>query len=232
MIKPANRTTLYEEVTKQIISMIKEGKWLPGDKIPGEIALSKAFEVSRNCIREALKSLELSGIVEAKPGRGTFLSMDALKNVNRMELLWILKNDSSIVELYETRLIIEPQLGYLAAKRANEDDIDKLEKIIQESRKHIENKSYTTEMGFQFHMAIADISRNEILSKFLNSITDELNAQRLIKINKYLDDKEVLKEIEDHNTILEYIRNREAEKTQEFLYQHIYESLKSIKDEN
>ncbi|GAA0737551.1 FadR/GntR family transcriptional regulator [Clostridium oceanicum] len=230
MIKPASRTTLYEEVTKQIIQMVKDGKWMPGDKIPGEIALSEAFEVSRNCIREALKSLELSGIIKAKPGRGTFLSQDCLRNINRMELLSVLKSESSIKELMETRLIIEPELGFLAAQRADEEDISELEALLKESIETIKKGTYTTEIGLDFHMIIAKASKNNILSKFLSSITDQLLAQRFLNIHRYLDNKELLKEVENHNHILDCIKNRDCEKTKKLLYNHIYDSMKAYEN--
>ena len=90
MIKPVSKTTLYEEVIKQIISMIKEGKWIPGDKIPGELSLSESFNVSRNIIREALKSLELSGIVEAKPGKTTCAECSAEFEIDdRVECVFV-----------------------------------------------------------------------------------------------------------------------------------------------
>lgn len=230
MIKPASRTTLYEEVTKQIIEMAKSGKWIPGDKIPGEIALSEAFEVSRNCIRESLKGLELSGIIKAMPGKGTFLSEDCLRNINRMELLTVLKSQSSIQELMETRLIIEPQLGFLAAERADDEDISALTNMIEKSKQAIKNGTYTTEIGLDFHMLIAKTAKNKILSKFLNSITDQLGAQRFLNIKKYLDDNELLKEVENHNEILTCIKNKEANKAKELLYKHIYDSMKSYEN--
>ncbi|CAH2212096.1 FadR/GntR family transcriptional regulator [Tepidibacter aestuarii] len=231
MIKPVSKTTLYEEVIKEIIRMIKEGQWLPGDKIPGELSLSESFNVSRNIIREALKSLELSGVVEAKPGRGTFLTLDSLKNIAMMDLLWSLKSDSSIIELMETRLIIEPQLAFLAAERANQDDIKILENILEKSINAVENKSYTVKMGHEFHMTLAEISKNKTLSKFLHSITNELNAQRFMYVNDYVDYKILSNEVIEHKKIFEYIKNGEGKKAQDCIYAHINNRIQLIKDD-
>ena len=74
MIRPATRTTLYKEVINQMIELIKTEEWKQGERIPGEIDLARRFEVSRNCVREALKALGHAGVVESKAGLGTFLA--------------------------------------------------------------------------------------------------------------------------------------------------------------
>lgn len=228
MIKPAVKTTLYEEISNQIIDVIKSGKWIQGDKIPGEIELSQLFEVSRNCIREAIKALELAGILESKPGKGTFVTNDAITNISRMELLSLLKNSHSSVELMETRLAIEPHLAYYAAKRANDEDINKLEKVLNDALKSITSDKYTPEIGFQFHMTIAEIANNSILYKFLYSITEQLKAQRYMAINKYLNKELLIKEQMEHKEILEEIRNRQPDKAYKKMYNHIELNLKNI----
>lgn len=90
--------------------------------------------------------------------------------------------------------------------------------------KHINNKTYTTEMGFKFHMAIAEISKNKILGKFLTSITDELNAQRFNSIYKYLDYEELIKEVQEHIKILECFKQKEAQKAHDLINEHIANS--------
>ena len=87
MIRPATKSKLYEEVSAQIIEMVKIGEWKPGDQLISEAELGRTFQVSRNCIRESLKALELSGIIQSQPGRGTYLTEDALENIYRKALL-------------------------------------------------------------------------------------------------------------------------------------------------
>ena len=74
MLKPANKSTLHKDIMDQMIQAIQEKLWEPGSRLPGEQALASTFGVSRNCMREVLKALEHAGVVEAKPGHGTFLS--------------------------------------------------------------------------------------------------------------------------------------------------------------
>lgn len=231
MIKPLSKKTLYEEVVNQIIGMVKKGEWNPGEKIPGELALSESFGVSRNSVREALKYLALSGIVEAKPGKGTFLSENALKSINSMELLNVLKEDSTILELMEARLIIEPKIARLAVERAQKEDIEKLEEILNNSEKAIKDKSYNVIMGYEFHKTIGDMSRNTVLSKFLDSITNELNAQRFMYIYSYVHTNELENEISEHTELLNCIKNNEPEKAEALMVNHIEERIKRYREE-
>ena len=71
--KPISRVNLHSEVMQQITAAIQSGQWKPGSKLPGEIALAEMFQVSRTCIREVLKALAYSGVVESRSGVGTFV---------------------------------------------------------------------------------------------------------------------------------------------------------------
>lgn len=232
MIKPATRTTLYEEVAKQILNVVKRGEWKPGEKIPGEVELSKSFQVSRNCMREALKALELSGIIKSKPGRGTFLREDALRNIGKLELLWVLREDNSLEELMEIRISIESHLTYLAAEHATKEDIEKLKKSLEKVKDSVESKSYSMDIGIEFHMLISEISNNRILIKFLNSIRDELLVQRGALIFEHLSEEELLREFEEHEKIFEYIKNHQPQKAREAMYKHLNNVLEILKRES
>ncbi|KDR94565.1 GntR family transcriptional regulator, transcriptional repressor for pyruvate dehydrogenase complex [Peptoclostridium litorale DSM 5388] len=231
MIKPLSKKTLYEEVVSQIIVMVKNGEWNPGEKIPGELALSESFGVSRNSVREALKYLALSGIVEAKPGKGTFLSKNALNSINSMELLNVLKEDSTILELMEARLIIEPKIARLAVERAQKEDIEKLEKILNKSKKAIKDKTYNVSMGYELHKIIGDMSRNRVLSKLLDSITNELNAQRFMYIYSYVHSNELENEIAEHMELLNFIKNNEPGKAEALMVKHIETRIERYREE-
>ncbi len=225
MIKPAIKKNLFEEVSEQIIKLIKKGEWNPGDKIPGEIDLSESFEVSRNSIREALKALELTGILNSKAGKGTFVSERALRNINNRELASLIEDESSLVELMETRLMIEPELAYLAAKRATPEDIEKLEDSISRSKKALADKDYTIDMGMEFHALIREIARNRILGNFMTSINDHLMAQRATAMLKYLDEYVINVEWNEHVQMFEYIKAGEADLIKKYMYDHIAKSL-------
>lgn len=230
MIKPIDKKSLYEEITQEIIFQIKNGLWMPGEKITGEVALAEAFGVSRNSIREALKALELSGLIISKPGKGTFVSIDAFTHINRMELVSTIKETESYDELMETRLIIEPQLAYLAAKRAKAQDIQELKTILEEQKQAVKEGTYNVSLGIKFHMRLMEASDNEILVKFMNSITDELCAHRFIRVSSYFDGVTLSNELDEHSEILECIKAGKADLVKQKIYDHIKNAKDILRD--
>ena len=163
MIKSIEKKSIYEEITLELIRLIKEKHWGPGDKIMGEKAMAEAFGVSRNSVREALKALEISGLIETRQGSGTFVSKDSAQNINRLELVNTIKETNSFNELMETRLIIEPQLVCLACLRATDEELDELSSLVDENRRAALNEGFTLDMGLGFHRRIMELSGNKIL---------------------------------------------------------------------
>ncbi len=219
MIKPAVRTSLYGEVIKQIVEIIKNGDWVPGERIPTENELAGEFGVSRNCIREALKSLANSGIVISTPRRGTFLSPQALNNVYAMEMLWQGEH-ASYGELMETRIMIEPQIAYVAAERATDKEVEILGELVQKAKAAFHTGKSTLDFGFEFHHKIALATRNRIIIKLLLSIQRELKTER----NTLLvaeDQEQLWQELLDHEAIYQHIKQKQPEQAREVMYKHL-----------
>ncbi|MGK0465431.1 FadR/GntR family transcriptional regulator [Clostridium sp.] len=229
MIIPVKKKNLYQEIVNQIIKMINEGVWKPGDKIPGEIELSKSFEISRNSIRESIKSLELVGILSSKTGVGTFVSDSAVINMNNMKLSTLIKTDSSMIELMETRLIIEPALVSKAVKNATEEDIKILEDIIKKSAKAYKEKNYTFDMGFEFHRYIFGMANNDILNNLLESITENLIGFRSKMFFKHLSEYILTEELNEHTELLSLIRKGDSVAAKDMMFNHIEKSLNILK---
>jgi GntR family transcriptional repressor for pyruvate dehydrogenase complex len=221
MIRPAARTTLYKEVISQIVEMIKGEQWNPGERIPGELELARRFEVGRNCIREALKALGHAGILESKPGLGTFLSKDALRNIRTMELGQFVRDDSSVAELIEARLIIEPQLVKIAAERATPEDIAHLEAAVKRATRAVKSNTYSVKIGLEFHMVLTEIARNRILTRLFQSIADEMRVQRGVLILSHISQADLLRELREHAKILACIKRRDGERAMELLTDHL-----------
>lgn len=224
-IKPIKKKNFFEEVTEQIIMLIKEGKFKPGDKLPGEVKLAESFNVSRNSIRESLKALELTGVLNSWPGKGTFVSKSVLLNIRNMELIELIKEQSTFKELMDVRLLIEPELASMAAKNATKEDIEKLYDVVKEGEEALKAKEYVINIGMKFHTLIYEISGNKILANFINSITDYLIAQRKVIMMKHLSHYIVEVEMGEHIAMLECIKKGESEKAKRLMYEHIKNSM-------
>lgn len=113
---------LSDSVADEILNMITiEKRFKPGDKLPNENELSTTLQISRTTLREAIRILATNGILEIQRGRGTFVAsqLDVADNVI-LEPLAAARDKMTAKDLYEMRLIFEPEAAYLAALRANE----------------------------------------------------------------------------------------------------------------
>jgi len=227
MLKPCLKTTLHEEIIIKVIDKITKGEWLEGQKIPGENSLAKEYGVSRNSLREALKALALSNILEIKQGRGTFVTNDALKYLRNSELQSILNEDVTLIELMEARLVIEVEITGLAAKRSTAFDKEQLKLAFEKLKHDTNSKNNPIEAGFQFHTTIAEIAHNKILSRLLTSITRELKEQR----NKLLEKDKFEDLLADHEDILEAIINGEVRKARKAMHLHLKHTMNTLFEE-
>jgi len=230
MIRPATRTTLYKEVINQIVEMIKAAEWKPGERIPGEIELAKKFEVSRNSIREALKALGHAGILESKPGLGTFLAKDALRSINTMEMGQFFRDETSLSDILEARLIIEPQLVKIAAERATNEDVARLEAAVKRAMQAVKTNTYSVQIGLEFHMLLAQIAGNRVIIRLFSSIADELRVQRSVLMLSHMTKEGFLRELREHGAILACIKRRDGERAAELLAVHLQTAMRILTD--
>lgn len=212
MLKPANKSTLHKDIMDQMIQAIHDRLWAPGSKLPGEQALAATFGVSRNCMREVLKALEHAGVVEAKPGHGTFLSANADKIANGTSVATALFEDSSYTDLMQIRRLLEGQAAYSAAERATAEDLEKLEDIL----KGEERGETLDAVHDRFHEAVVEISGNRLLGKLLESLKNEVQAQRQFHY-AVLPDQDRL----EHWKVLEAIKTRDSGKAWKAMLKHV-----------
>ncbi len=179
--KPAfeaiRRNKVYEAVARQIEALILE-KLKPGDKLPPERELAEMFSVSRSSIRDAIRSLELSGMVEPRQGIGTVVcevTADSLLN----PLVHALKRKQELVsELLEVRKMIEPPLSARAAAHASEEEIKEMEDILRRQAEKMAREEMTIEEDSEFHYTIAMASGNSVVLKVLDLLMDLLRETR------------------------------------------------------
>lgn len=212
VLKPANKSTLHKDIMEQMIQAIKDKLWAPGSKLPGEQSLAATFGVSRNCMREVLKALEHSGVVEARPGHGTFLSRNADKIVDGADVATAIFEDSSYNDLMEVRRLLEGQAAYSAAERATPEDIEKLENILKG-----EERGETLDIIHdRFHEAVVELSGNRLLGKLLESLRGEIQAQRQFHY-AVLPDQDRL----EHWKVLEAIKTGDPGKAWKAMLHHV-----------
>ena len=140
MIMMAYEKRLSDRIADDILNMITiEKRFFPGDKLPNENDLSKELNISRTTLREAIRILVTNGVLEIKRGLGTFVRTDiSVENLNELNPLSMAKVDAK--DLYEMRLIFEPEAAYLATIRATDDELKRIIDLGKRIEEKIKNR--------------------------------------------------------------------------------------------
>jgi GntR family transcriptional repressor for pyruvate dehydrogenase complex len=168
----------YEQVAEQIQRLIASGTLKPGDRLPNERELAAKFGVGRSSLRDAIRTLEVMGIVESRHGSGTVvrdLSTDSLV----VPLASVLAQKRELVaELIDVRRMIEPALAARAAANATEEELSRLEDIVRRQGEKVRRGERSIEEDSEFHYAIALAARNSVVLKVLDVLMDLLLDSR------------------------------------------------------
>src|ERR1700710_596010 len=154
-IVPLVRTTLTASAFEQLISYVVNGAWRPGDRIPPERELCQQLGIARTSLREALKAMELVGMVDSRVGDGTFVCPRS-EFLSR-PLLWAFTgtDNTEFQEIMEARIIIEENLAGLAAQRGNDKEIASIAEAVQMLQDAIARNEPILDADMAFHLAIA-----------------------------------------------------------------------------
>jgi len=217
MSEPIFRIKLYEEVANHIQERIRSEQWRAGQRLPAEADLAKEFDVSRSTVREAVRSLQLAGILYSKAGSGTFVAESAPMILLTRELAAIMSDPDHLCDLVQARYLLEPQLAALAAKKASLEEKRALLKLVERMSEETERFGLMSQ-GHQFHMALAAMSHNEVLAGFYQSAASQMRSMRVLDS---LTLEVYLQGIEEHRKIAEAVAAGDAETAGAAMRKHL-----------
>jgi len=180
LYKAIQSSRLYEQIVQQIEESIRKGDLTEGSQLPAERDLATQFGVSRTAVREAIKALQEKGLVDAFPGRGTFVT-NGTSNSMRRSLDRIIKSGEpdGWGYLVEVREILEPEIAALAAQRAEDQDIATMQEAVNVMDQAGRDADAFIEADLDFHLALAEAAANLIVLSLIDSIVGLLREQRL-----------------------------------------------------
>lgn len=181
MYKAIQASRLYEQIVQQIEESIFQGELSEGSQLPAERDLAKQFGVSRTAVREAIKALQEKGLVDAFPGRGTFVTSGTSSSMRR-SLDRIIKSGEpdGWAQLVEIREILEPEIAALAALRSDEQDLAAMQEAVEVMDSARRDSDAFIEADLDFHLALAEAAANPIVLSLIDSIVGLLREQRLL----------------------------------------------------
>jgi GntR family transcriptional repressor for pyruvate dehydrogenase complex len=162
LIRPVSRATLSQEIVKALTDLIMKRVWKPGDLIPSEKELAIRFQVGRSTIREAVKSLVVLGVLEARAGEGSFVREPTSELLSGAFRWGLLLSEGNLDDFVDVRVLIEVECARRAAANKSHALVSQLGAAIEEMRAEPMDHSAFMESDTRFHLAIAHAARNPI----------------------------------------------------------------------
>ena len=208
-----------EQVSQLIYEKILSMELKRGERLPTERELAHDFQVSRTVIREAIRELELSGLVTVKKGAKGGIFIDTSYHRPLMNSLEKLASTGRVTvsHILEARMLIEPHITIEATLKSKKEDLDALEKLLEESSRHLDDVNLLKKNNFKFHILIGQASENPIFSIFMSSVMEIL--QKLS--GSFLDLAAEKSFLASHQAIFRAMKEKDVEKVKKLIEKDI-----------
>ena len=218
---------LSDRIADSILSMITvEKRFQPGEQLPNENILSEELNISRTTLREAFRVLAAGEVLEIRRGVGTFVKENFKEQ--KLENLSPLAAKVNVSDLYEMRLIFEPEAAYYATLRATESELERILLLGERIEKRIRMNQDRTSEERAFHKTIARATHNEFMNKLMPIIYEAIDKGIVLSETN----PEALGDtISDHKLIMQFMKKRNAEGARDAMKIHILHAMEQFKIE-
>ena len=212
------RSKVYQEVARQLERRINQ-ELKAGDLLPPERELVRVLGVSRDSVRNAIRTLELMGLVEPRQGVGTVVCGPAAKPANPLATA-LLEKRKMVAELIEVRKMIEPPLAACAAMHVSRDAIADMDDILLRQEAKVLGGELGIEEDSEFHYAIALASENSVILKVVDVLMDLLRETRESSLQV---EGRQEKSLAGHHRILSALKLGDAAAAESAMRRHLQE---------
>ena len=222
--RPRLRQTASDQLTQELVDLIREESLSPGDRLPSVNALAQQFEVAAPTIREALRRLQALGVVDIRHGSGVYVRPGGGRVIVSNPYSGQLET-TTILDLLDARLLIEPHLACLAVARCDDAAVKELEEILAGAEHALRGQDEVlSELNLDFHRAIAHLAGNVVLAQTMDSLLDLYAVEQMVILQVY-DNRE--RDHREHLEVLAAIRDRRPDLAAERMREHI-EGVRSV----
>lgn len=216
-IEPIKVQRLYLQVAQQLQQLMEAGDFKPGKRLPSERDLAEQFGVSRPTIREAMIALEIAGLVEVRSGSGVYV-LEREGNSAELDA----SQGAGPFEILEARKLIEGETCALAAQRINDEQLLRLQELLDEMAEENKQEGATEQADQQFHCLIAEAAGNGALSATISWLWQLRNES---EISTHFHQR-VRREgsrpiIADHRAILQALQARDSAAARDAMASHL-----------
>lgn len=214
------KTRVFEGVAQQLQRLIVEGALKPGERLPPERELCARLGVSRGSLRDAIRMLELAGLVVPRQGEGTVVADLSPETVAAPIASMLVRKRELLAELLDVRRMIEPALAARAAERATPEDVARLEDVLRRQEEKVQRGEPTIGEDGEFHYQLALAARNGVVRSVLDVLMQLLRETRARSLQT---PGRPRRSLEGHQRILEAIRRRDPGAAEVAVRRHLEE---------
>ncbi|MHB8618861.1 MAG: FadR/GntR family transcriptional regulator [Chloroflexota bacterium] len=207
-LEPVKRSRVYEDIVAQILQLMADGHLVAGERLPPERELAARLAVSRPSVREAMRQLELMGVIESRQGSGAYVKEVTDADLVQPLALLLRGRKHLLRDILETRMTIEPPLARLAAEKASAEQIACMEGLLERQRARLQAGQPAIEEDTAFHYTMAQAAGNRVLLLLVESCMDLLRESRRRNLQS---PERALRSVQGHERLLEAIRARHPE---------------------
>ncbi|HEX4213144.1 MAG TPA: FadR/GntR family transcriptional regulator [Candidatus Dormibacteraeota bacterium] len=212
------RPSVSDHLTRSVVDLVRSEGLVPGDRLPSVQALAERFNVAQPTVRESLRRLQAVGMLDIRHGSGIYLRRPThaviLPNPHPGRL-----SDRTIDDLLGARLLIEPELAGLAARRISGGELQDLERVLGDAAQRLAGEE--RELGrhnMDFHRKVAELSGNTVLSEIIDSLLALHEDDQLVVMRLYNDRG---RDHRQHRAIFGAIRARDPERARRTMREHL-----------
>jgi DNA-binding FadR family transcriptional regulator len=213
------------KIIERLGDAIRSGELSPGDRLPPERELADRFGVSRVSVRDALRSLEVLGLIEVRVGAGggPVVRAPGTEVVGESLTNLLLTSTLNPVDIAEARLLLDFGAVALVAARATDEDLDDLGRMLEEARVHLEKNTYTAEMSGRWHLRLAEATHNPAIALIVGAVRGSMSMS-VVRLSSPRGGDWNRSSIEKHEQILDALRARDGRRAQALMAAHLLDN--------
>ena len=218
--------SLAERTADDILSMLNiEKRFAAGDRLPSENELASELGVSRTTLREAVRLLAAHQVLVTERGRGTFVRQDFHPSDAKLTLESMTPEIMDVRDLFEMRLIFEPEAAFYAAQRATDAELERIRHYAELEEGIIERGEDSAEIEMALHNSIATATHNSFIGELVPLIYRSI--ERALRLSGTFPDI-IANVVEDNRMLIEFLSRRNAEGARSAMRIHIIHAMDGL----
>jgi GntR family transcriptional regulator, transcriptional repressor for pyruvate dehydrogenase complex len=210
------RAKLHDGVVEDMLALMRQGEFKVGERLPPEPELSERFDVSRGTLRAAIQELVRLGLLEVRQGDGTYLRSPDNETLTQPFQALLASEPFLASELLQLRMLLEPEIASLAAKKCTPKDAAILRGLLEEQHKRTSKGETLAAQDLTFHHELARIADNHLIRKIVTMLHHLLND---LRYEAYASDEATT--VKQHQKIMDAIIKKDSDKAKATMTTHL-----------